>query len=162
MVESLQLGEVGEAQALLDATECTCPNGMLWKGVFDGRGEWYRVAEWVVLEPEGLIAEDDETDHGNEDDEDDGDKKEDVDVEGSSTADAKQAKESKGKEVEVLGDEVKVRFRLSTTGTDYQIHAYKGEKVGSLVTKLKSKAGVSLICVLCGCTGSGRICLNRI
>ena len=50
----------------------------------------------------------------------------------------------------MLGDEVKVRFRLSTTGTDYQIHAYKGEKVGSLVTKLKSKAGVSLICEFAG------------
>ncbi|PVI07185.1 hypothetical protein DM02DRAFT_513302, partial [Periconia macrospinosa] len=115
MVESLQMGEVGEAQALLDATECTCPNGMLWKGVFDGRGEWYRVAEWVVIEPEGLIDEDDETDLGHEDDED---IKEDVDA-------------------------VKVRCRLSTTGADYEIRIYKGEKMASLITKLKSKAGIN-------------------
>ncbi|CAI6254378.1 unnamed protein product [Periconia digitata] len=143
MVESLQLGQVGEAQALLDATECTCPNGMLWKGVFDGRGEWYRVQEWVVIEPEGLI-DDDETDHGHEDDEDNiSDKKEDAEVEEGSAENANKVKESKGKEVEVLGDEVKVLCRLSNTGVDYRIRIYKGEKVASLVAKLKSKASIN-------------------
>ncbi|KAF2447563.1 hypothetical protein P171DRAFT_518653 [Karstenula rhodostoma CBS 690.94] len=121
MVQSLQAGDVREAQVLLDATECTCPNGMLWRGIFDNRGEWYKVSEWVVIEPDGLVEEEDLKDEaGSVGEEDD-----------------------KEVEVEELGEEVKVVCRLSSTGKDYRIDIRKGERVGSLVTKLKAKAGLS-------------------
>lgn len=119
MVESLQAGDVGEAQALLDATECTCPNGMLWRGVFDGRGEWYRVPEWVVIEPEGLV--------------------EDEEVQGNAQAEGDKEGDE---EAETLGEPVKVRCRLSTTSQDYSVNIRRGERVASLISKLKRKAEV--------------------
>ncbi|KAF1953312.1 hypothetical protein CC80DRAFT_450752 [Byssothecium circinans] len=131
MVESVQAGDLAEAQALLDATECTCPNGMLWKGVFDGRGEWYRIHEWIVVEPENVV-----------DDEGDGKEVDDDDDEGGGVV-GTIPREGKGKEVEVLGDPVKVRCRLSSTGQDCIVGIHKGERVGGLVTKLKAKAGIN-------------------
>lgn len=121
MVHSLQGGNVTEAQVLLDATECTCPNGMLWRGVFDNRGEWYKVPEWVVIEPEGLVEEDELKDEAGSVGEDD----------------------DKEVETEELGDDVKVKFRLSNTGKDHIVDLRRGERVASLVTKLKAQAGVS-------------------
>ncbi|KAF1968351.1 hypothetical protein BU23DRAFT_264778 [Bimuria novae-zelandiae CBS 107.79] len=120
MVQSLQNGNVGEAQVLLDATECTCPNGMLWRGIFDNRGEWYKVPDWIVIEPEGLVDEEDPKDEVGSVGED----------------------EDKEVELEDLGDEVKVKCRLSTTGKDYVVNIRRGERVASLVTKLKEKAGL--------------------
>lgn len=120
-MQSLQAGDIREAQVLLDATECTCPNGMLWRGIFDNRGEWYKVPEWIVIEPDGLVEGDDLQ-------EEDGSLGED---------DHKEA------EVEELGEEVKVTCRLSSTGKDYRVTIRKGERVGTLVTELKTKAGVS-------------------
>ncbi|KAK3204091.1 hypothetical protein GRF29_106g1691149, partial [Pseudopithomyces chartarum] len=119
MVQKLQAGNVGEAQVLLDATECTCPNGMLWRGIFDHRGEWYKVPEWIVIEPEGLVDEEDLKD------------------EAGSVGDD----EDKEVEVDDLGEEVKVKCRLST-GHDCVLEVRKGERVASIITKLKTKAGV--------------------
>ncbi|KAJ4353213.1 uncharacterized protein N0V89_004940 [Didymosphaeria variabile] len=121
MVQSLQAGDIREAQVLLDATECTCPNGMLWRGIFDNRGEWYKVPEWIVIEPDGLVEEEDLKDEA-----------------GSVGAD-----DDKEVEAEDLGEEVKVKCRLSSTGKDYKVDIRRGERVGSLVTKLKAKAGLS-------------------
>ncbi|KAJ4296446.1 hypothetical protein N0V90_006491 [Kalmusia sp. IMI 367209] len=122
MVQSLQQGDIREAQALLDATECTCPNGMLWRGIFDNRGEWYKVPEWIVFEPEGLVEEEELKD----------------DEVGSVGED-----EDKEVEVENLGEEVKVRCRLSSTGRDVRVDIRRGERVSSLIAKLKAKAGLS-------------------
>ncbi|KAF2639802.1 hypothetical protein P280DRAFT_49580 [Massarina eburnea CBS 473.64] len=130
MVESLQSGDIAEAQALLDATECTCPNGMLWKGVFDGRGEWYRIQEWIVVEPEAVIEDEDDVKEVNEED-------------GEGVVGTAR-RGGKGKGVEVLGDPVKVKCRLSTTGRDYVVSIHKGEKARELVAKLKKKAGINL------------------
>ncbi|KAI8936462.1 hypothetical protein NX059_006868 [Plenodomus lindquistii] len=55
--QSLQSGEVQTAQALLDVTGCTCPTGLLWKGVYDPTGVQYKVPEWVIVQPEGLAEE---------------------------------------------------------------------------------------------------------
>lgn len=140
MVESLQAGDVAEAQALLDATECTCPNGMLWKGVFDGRGEWYKVHEWIVIDPEGIVEDEEDEDGKDLDDDDDEEEGDGVRREGVVRGGVK---EGKGKEVEVLGDPVKVRCRLSTNGRDYIVGIHKGEKVAGLVAQLKAKAEVS-------------------
>ena len=56
-MELVRAGEVAEAQGVLDAAGCTCPTGEVWRGVFDERGEWYKVPEWVVVEPGGLVEE---------------------------------------------------------------------------------------------------------
>ncbi|KAF2686559.1 hypothetical protein K458DRAFT_199577 [Lentithecium fluviatile CBS 122367] len=126
MVQSLQEGDVGEAQALLDAMECTCPNGCLWKGVFDRRGEWYRVPEWIVVEPEGLVEE--------------------------GSLESMGSGGGKGKEVVIdreedgegeLGERVKVRCRLSADGRDVVVGIRKGERVGSLIANLKAKAKIN-------------------
>lgn len=127
MVQSLQAGDIREAQVLLDATECTCPNGMLWRGIFDNRGEWYKVPEWIVIEPDGLVEEEDLKDEAGSVGEDD----------------------DKEVEVEELGEDVTVKCRLSSTGRDYQVDIRKGERVGGLVTKLKVMAGVSLSALRC-------------
>lgn len=121
MVESLQKGDLGEAQALLDATECTCPNGQLWKGIFDAHGEWYRVPEWIVIEPDGLVE-----------DEDGG-----MGIDG--------ANEDKELEVESLGEPVKVKCRLSSNAQDVVVGIRKGERVGRLVNQLKAKAKVCIV-----------------
>jgi hypothetical protein len=42
---------------MLDANDCTCPTGLLWRGVYDATGVQYKVPEWVVVEPEGLAEE---------------------------------------------------------------------------------------------------------
>ncbi|CAN9396376.1 unnamed protein product [Alternaria alternata] len=55
----LQAGELQEAQTMLDANDCTCPTGLLWRGVYDPTGVQYKIPEWVVVEPEGLAEEDD-------------------------------------------------------------------------------------------------------
>lgn len=122
MVQSLQGGNIREAQVLLDAIECTCPNGMLWRGIFDNRGEWYKVPEWIVIEPEGVVEDEDLKD------------------EAGSVGDD----EDKEVDVDDLGDEVQVRCRLSTTGKDYMVNVRKGDRVATLVTNLKAKTGVSL------------------
>lgn len=127
MVSSLQSGDVRGAQALLDATECTCPNGMLWRGVFDNRGEWYKVPEWIVVEPEGLVEENE------------------VGViDGEVGSSGGEEDEDKEVEVERLGEAVKVRCRLSSSGQDVRVDIRKGERVAGLIAKLKVKAGVRL------------------
>jgi hypothetical protein len=57
--QHLQTAELQEAQTMLDVTGCTCPTGLLWKGVYDSTGVEYKVPEWVVVEPEGLADESD-------------------------------------------------------------------------------------------------------
>ncbi|KAF2856013.1 hypothetical protein T440DRAFT_474436 [Plenodomus tracheiphilus IPT5] len=56
-VQSLQSGELQTAQAMLDVTGCTCPTGLLWRGVYDPTGVQYKVPEWVIVQPEGLAEE---------------------------------------------------------------------------------------------------------
>ena len=59
MTEALQEGDVGTAQALFDAQDLNCPDGHLWssRGVYDVTGQQYRVPEWLVIEPDGLVRE---------------------------------------------------------------------------------------------------------
>lgn len=55
--EALQQGDVATAQTLLDAQECTCPTGQLWSRIYDDRGNEYKVPEWLVIEPAGIVEE---------------------------------------------------------------------------------------------------------
>lgn len=42
---------------MLDVTGCTCPTGLFWRGVYDPTGVQYKVPEWVVVEPDGLVED---------------------------------------------------------------------------------------------------------
>ncbi|KAF2018721.1 hypothetical protein BU24DRAFT_458463 [Aaosphaeria arxii CBS 175.79] len=60
-VKFAQEGDIKNAQALIDAAECTCPTGELWRRIYDNVGVEYSVsrAKWVVLEPEGIVSDED-------------------------------------------------------------------------------------------------------
>jgi len=42
---------------MLDVAGCTCPTGLLWRGVYDATGVQYTVPEWVIVAPDGLVEE---------------------------------------------------------------------------------------------------------
>jgi hypothetical protein len=121
-VSALQTGDLMSARALCEAAECTCPSGHVWKGVFDGRGEWYRIPEWLVFDVRGLV-EDEEALDGDED---------------SGTGGEEQRAEEDG-----LGEAFKVKVRLSSSGKDVVVSIRRGEKVGALISKVKNLAKVS-------------------
>lgn len=111
---------------MLDVTGCTCPTGLLWRGVYDATGVQYRVPEWVVVEPEGLEDEDNQ-DHG-----------------GAATGPA-----SAGAQVDTapnLDDDehdVKlVRARTSHNQKDLVLSVRRKEPVVSIIEKLKKQAEV--------------------
>ncbi|OCK92961.1 uncharacterized protein K441DRAFT_151689 [Cenococcum geophilum 1.58] len=150
VVELVRAGEVAEAQGVLDAAGCTCPTGEVWRGVFDERGEWYKVPEWVVVEPGGLVEEG-ESEEGSEGGSESGSEEEEV----------KGRREGKGKGRAVEGADgggadkgpvVKIRARLSDRGTDVVVKVGKGERVGVLVRRVREVAGVSCFApfILCG------------
>ncbi|KAL5120195.1 hypothetical protein ACEQ8H_001752 [Pleosporales sp. CAS-2024a] len=125
--QSLQAGKLRDAQAWLETMECTCPTGCLWKGVYDSTGILYKVPEWLIVEPEGLVPEDateqDAAQDGpatglhaahqvQHDDDDDGD-----------------------------GDEpVVVRFRLSRDGRDIVLNLTRKSPVHLIVDRIKAQA----------------------
>ncbi|KAI1520581.1 UBD domain containing protein [Pyrenophora tritici-repentis] len=114
----LQKGELQQAQTLLDVTGCTCPTGVLWRGVYDVTGVQYKVPEWVVVEPEGV----------GEDIGGDGD---------SGVAGAGGEEED---EEGAGGEEVSVRVRTSHDQKDVSLAIRKRDLVGTIVDRLKKEA----------------------
>lgn len=150
-MELVRVGEVAEAQGVLDAAGCTCPTGEVWRGVFDERGEWYKVPEWVVVEPGGLVEEG-ESEGGSEGG---------SESESEEEEEVKGRREGKGKGRAVEGADggrankgpvVKIRARLSDRGTDVVVKVGKEERVGVLVRRVREVAGVSRFApfILCG------------
>lgn len=111
---------------MLDVTGCTCPTGLMWRGVYDPTGIQYRVPEWVVVEPDGLAEEDEapgeaatgpagayaSVDGAQESDEDDED------------------------------DSVLVRARASHNQRDIVISVRRKQPVASIIERLKKQAEV--------------------
>ena len=118
----LQKGELQEAQTLLDATGCTCPTGLLWRGVYDPTGVQYKVPEWVVVEPEGL-AEEGAVDDGK----------------------ATSSDDAEGGVGAAVDDQVRVRVRTSHDQRDVSLLIAKRDSVGVIVEKLKEEAKVCLV-----------------
>jgi hypothetical protein len=125
-VQSLQIGKLKDAQQWLETMECTCPTGCLWKGVYDSTGILYKVPEWLIVEPEGLVAEEADAelaggpagvaaanDGAQEDDNDDED-----------------------------DEPVAVRVRVSCNGRDVVLKLRRREQISSIVEKLKQQAEV--------------------
>ncbi|KAF2279485.1 uncharacterized protein EI97DRAFT_430551 [Westerdykella ornata] len=137
IINHLQGGRVQEAQTLLDAAGCTCPNGKAWHAIYDERGFRYAIRDaraskemdWVVFEPKGL-ADDDEVVQGEREEEA-------VQVEGK----------GKGRAVvqaddDELGEVVQMRCRVSPNGEDYLIAVREGDKVGVIKTALSAEIGI--------------------
>lgn len=118
----LQKGELQEAQTLLDATGCTCPTGLLWRGVYDPTGVQYKVPEWVVVEPEGLAEE--------------------GAVDGGKASASDDSSDAVG---DAVGDQVTVRVRTSHDQKDVSLLIRKRDSVGVIVEKLKEEAKVCLM-----------------
>lgn len=109
------------AQSLLDASGCTCPTGQLWSRTYDDRGNEYRVPEWLVIEPAGLVDDEDE--------------------------EVVQTLEDKTEGVIALDNspsdsEFVVRVRLSERSHDYRITVQSRETIASIRDKLKQQAQV--------------------
>lgn len=112
---------------MLDVTGCTCPTGLVWRGVFDATGVQYKVPEWVVVEPEGVVEEDE-------------------DEEGVG-AEVEEEEEDEGDE------EVDVRVRTSHDSKDVTIRVHRKESVAKVIEKIKDEAKVCLlyICIDISC-----------
>lgn len=133
--QSLQAGKLRDAQQWLETMECTCPTGCLWKGVYDSTGVMYKLPEWLIVEPEGLVAEESSSDSAGGP---------------ASTATGTDA----AQEVEDDEDDepVLVRARISRNGRDVVLKLRRKEPVASIVEKLKQQAEVrSHTPTLCPC-----------
>ncbi|KAJ4314527.1 hypothetical protein N0V94_006408 [Neodidymelliopsis sp. IMI 364377] len=132
-VEYLQQGDVATAQGLLDAQECTCPNGQIWSGVYDDTGVLYKIPEWLIIEPAGLVDEEDESatttteGHNRE-----------VTTPGTETNPTASSTHDQASELDDA--EFTVRARISTTATDVRIKVRRREAITSIYEKLRTKA----------------------
>jgi hypothetical protein len=123
--QSLQIGKLKDAQQWLETMECTCPTGCLWKGVYDSTGVLYKVPEWLIVEPDGLVAE--EADAGLT----------------SGPAGVAAANDGAQEDEDEEEDEpVAVRVRVSRNGRDVVLKLRRREQVTSIVEKLKQQAEV--------------------
>jgi hypothetical protein len=120
--QSLQAGKLRDAQQWLETMECTCPTGCLWKGIYDSTGISYKVPEWLIVEPEGLVPEQTEDD-----------------AEGGPAAGADAAQEIEDDEDD---DPVGVRVRISRDGRDVVIKLRSKLPIASIVEKIKEQAEV--------------------
>ncbi|KAF1364829.1 hypothetical protein EJ07DRAFT_171809 [Lizonia empirigonia] len=122
--EALQKGDVATAQGLLNAQECTCPDGQLWSAVYDDRGILYKIPEWLIIEPAGLVEEDETVASGTDDK--------------TAVADAADD-EALGPDLEYL-----VRARISSTSQDFQIPVRRRETIASIRETLKTQAKLDM------------------
>ncbi|OAL50470.1 hypothetical protein IQ07DRAFT_427374 [Pyrenochaeta sp. DS3sAY3a] len=121
----LAASEVAEAQTMLDVTGCTCPTGLLWRGVYDSTGVQYRVPEWVVVEPEGLVEE--------------------GGAGGAAVVVGGVGKSDDGVVGEARNDEVwSVRIRTSHDQRDVLVWVRSKETVASIVEKVRKHAELDL------------------
>ncbi|KAH8727648.1 Pleckstrin homology domain-containing protein [Phaeosphaeriaceae sp. PMI808] len=119
--QSLQAGKIRDAQQWLETMECTCPSGCLWKGVYDSTGVMYKLPEWLIVEPDGLVAE------------------EGSDEEAAATG-VGGAEELAHDDDEEDDEPELVRVRISRNGRDVLIKARRKEHVASIIDKIKKQA----------------------
>jgi hypothetical protein len=121
VTEALQEGDVPTAQALFDAQGLNCPDGQLWssRGIYDDSGVQYRLPEWLIIEPAGLVEEEDiaETEDKTE----------------AATVDDGQ-----------LDQQYTVRVRVSELPHDSMVKVRRRETIASIRKKLRTHAQVRL------------------
>lgn len=118
--EALQEGDLATAQTLLDVQGCTCPSGQLWSRVYDDRGAEYKVPEWLVIEPAGIVE------------------REDAPVIEDRANDASALDDTE------LGREFVIRVRFSSLSPDLKMEVREREIIASIREKCKVLAKVSL------------------
>jgi hypothetical protein len=124
--QSLQLGKMREAQQWLEAMECTCPTGSLWKGVYDKTGIMYKIPEWLIVEPDGLVPENA------------------GDGEAGESAGAAGQDGAQEEDDEEDDEPVVVRARISRNGRDVMLKLQKKQTVASIVEKIREQVEVRL------------------
>ncbi|KAH7080519.1 hypothetical protein BKA63DRAFT_488272 [Paraphoma chrysanthemicola] len=122
--QSLQAGKLKDAQQWLETMECTCPAGCLWKGVYDSTGVLYKVPEWLIVEPEGLVSD-------TESDDD------------AATGATEGPQESDHDEDD---EPALVRVRISRNGQDVVLKLRRKQQIVSIVEKLKKQAELDPSC----------------
>ncbi|KAL1791841.1 hypothetical protein ACET3X_009592 [Alternaria dauci] len=125
VAQHLQAGELQEAQTMLDANDCTCPTGLLWRGVYDPTGVQYKVPEWVVVQPEGLAEEGD---------------MDDKDVAGHASSNAMQQNTPDDLVDDDSNGLVRVRLRTSHDQKDVLVVIRMRDTVATIIEKLKGQA----------------------
>lgn len=153
-------GDLAGAKAVLDASGCTCPTGRLAEGVWDERGELYKMPKWVVSDPVNVVeggtgldgADDGRAGAGDEDEQDDDDDDDDDEVakDGTTTQDEKPGDPQPGD-----ANAITFKARLSDRATDVEITAFGDAPVKSLIKKIRAKAQV------CLCLTTAKIKLTR-
>lgn len=115
---AMQEGDLATAQILLDAQGCTCPTGQLWNRVYDDRGAEYKVPEWLVIEPAGIVQEEELR--------------------------TTEEKTNEAEEQADLDREFVVRVRSSQQPQDLKVTVRKRDNIASIREKLKTQAQVCL------------------
>ena len=150
--EMIEQGDLGDAQAILDASGGTCPSGLMWGrkgGCYDERGERYVVPTWCLGKPSGIVDDDGDELDGRSRQE--GEKRQSGRSEDSALADEIRlfSKNSKGKgrtipdHGAIKGTEIKVKVRLSHTARDVVVTVGNEDNVELLIRRAKSLGGVS-------------------
>ncbi|EME50189.1 hypothetical protein DOTSEDRAFT_68901 [Dothistroma septosporum NZE10] len=150
----LRQNNLPDAQAILDATNISCPNGRFARGrgrsrdgrgkgggVYDAQGLLYDIPDWVVVDPADIIEEEHEKeiDAGSDGAEDEvyEDKRDGI-------GPASPGKEDKGKgradEVD-MGEKVKVRCRLSTSQGDLLVDYWSRQPARYVAERIKEMTG---------------------
>lgn len=147
--EEVREGRLGEAQAILDALNITCPTGRIAGGrsaarnaggrrarggLYDERGEMYDIPAWVVRDP-GDVVEDEKSGEGDEGK---------GVIGGASTPEheREQRREEKGKgRAEDPGEIVQLRLRLSDRGTDVVVSIGVKQKIADAIKEVRERIG---------------------
>jgi hypothetical protein len=134
--ESIEAGELDQAQALIDAAGCTCPSGDVWGkkgGIYDEFGEKYVVPTWIIGVPAGIVEGGDDADEIKE-----------VDV----SPESGKGKKEKGKGRMIVDEDtlsegdLRVRVRMSHTARDVVVRTSNDDKVGRFLMRVRDEAKV--------------------
>jgi hypothetical protein len=143
-------GDLGGAQAILDAAGGTCPTGRLWGrggGVFDERGERYVVPGWVIGWPGALNRVDGERSGGGDapvqTEGDGGEMIEDDDGEDDEVGILGRKQKGKERDPGPVGDEVKLKARLSSNGRDIMVKVGEYDLISVVIRRIQDAADVS-------------------
>ncbi|KAF2032034.1 hypothetical protein EK21DRAFT_87639 [Setomelanomma holmii] len=122
--QSLQAGKLEDAQQWLETMECTCPTGCLWKGVYDSTGVLYKLPDWLIVDPDGLVSETESDEEA-----------------AAGATDGAQDSADEGDDEPAL-----VRVRVSRTGHDVVLKVRRKEHIASIVEKVKKQAKLEAPC----------------
>jgi len=127
-------GDISTAQSILDAAAITVPTGDLKNGVYDEAGNLYHLPEHIISDPQNIVLDSPK-----------GDVKGETSVDATDDEEeANRKRDEKGKAVLMIGEDIKVRARLSDRGgPDVVVSIGKKQSVRTLVRRIQEEANVS-------------------